>query len=469
MAMTDFQQALNQYINQNNNQGGSNFKPVSISRKHPFFGRILPVSANAWPFAMYNNVWVSYTNKSGQVTPLSFNIDPQDPNDKLGKLISNVISFNRQYSKQHRDFVDQNGNPKEAIQIAYGKFGLNINHRATFYGVTVEKTQDGRYAQALNPEGQLDIKAYDISNGALNEIASLLQPKIPYMKQNGQPMFNNAMQFITAQETYPISLSFEKQGTSQRGSWKGEVISQLVLPAITYNYMEKDQLGNYKYVPDIFTEQQPLYKREPSFADTVYDQLSQSVKQQKEQLAQSQTNPYATGFNDTGVNANQMPFPPTQSGQKVDVVQNMTGQPAGNFKSAPQAPITNNNPIPQQTPAQQQPQAPVNQPTQNTTQPQQPQQPVQSQAPVQPTQASVQSNVKTTPQQAPATSQEPVNNAPVQPQAPTSQQAPVAPQSQSAPQPNQPTSQVNSDEDNLDIDSILNGDKSLGDFLSDNQ
>lgn len=443
----DFKKALKSYINNNNNNTQERFNPIKITAKNPFFGRILPVANGQWPFATYNEAWISYSNRNNQISSLAVKIDPRDPNDKLGKLIAGVIAFNRQYNKEHPDFRNEKGQPEEAIKIAAGRFGLRIAKRATFLGVAVQQAQNGQYAQALNPNGQIDIKAYDISNGALNEIAKLLQPKIPYTKADGTPMFNSDSLFITANETYPINLSFEQPRTGGVGTWAGEVVSQLVLPAINFNYLEKDQLGNYKYIPDIFTLQQPLYKREPEFANTVYDQVAQSVKVQKEQLAQSSTNPYTTGFNDTGISQQQMPFQNNNNGQ-VDVVQGMTGQPAGNFtKPAPQAPMNNQpNPTPQS------------------------QQPVQQ--PVQPNNQKV--------QQAPVAPQTPVNNikvqsqAPVTPQAPTSSQAPVnpnlAPQqpknNQSAPS-QAPQAQSNADDD-LSVDDILNGDKNLDDFLGNN-
>lgn len=441
----DFKEALNSYINNNNNNTQERFNPIKITAKNPFFGRILPVAQGQWPFATYNEAWISYTNRINQVTSLSVKIDPRDPNDKLGKLIAEVIAFNRQYSKEHPDFRNEKGNPEEAIKIAAGRFGLRIAKRATFLGVAVQQAQNGQYAQALNPNGQIDIKAYDVSNGALNEIATLLQPKIPYMKPDGTPMFNSDSLFITANETYPVNLSFEQPRNGGVGSWRSEVVNQLVLPAMNFNYLEKDQLGNYKYIPDIFTLQQPLYKREPEFANLVYDQVAQSVKVQKEQLEQSSTNPYTTGFNDTGISQQQLPFQDNNTNGQVDVVQNMTGKSAGNFtQPAPQAPMTQSNPTPKA-----QPQQPV-QPNQNVQQP-----PVAPQAP-----------------QAPVNNNNVQSQAPITPQSPTSSQAPVSPNpAPQQPMNNQPVPsqapQAQSDDD-FSVDDILNGDKSLDDFLGEN-
>ena len=438
----DFAKALNQVINSNNNDNPTaNYRPVTVNQKTPFLGRILPIDDHSFPFVLYQQVWVSYTNKAGQVNSTAINVNTDDPNDKLGKLLQEIVSFNHQYNQEHPDHASEG----DIIKVAAGKFPLRIAQRAAFLGVTLQKNQQGQWSQSVNPQGQLDIKSYDISNGALVAIAEKLKPEFPYM-YNGQQMFQDGFQFITANATFPVSVKFNKPASGKGiGNWSAEVIQGMALPAVNFNYLEKDETGNLKYVDDLVKMNQATYLLNPNFADFLYDQLSATFNAQKQQVS---SNPYVAGTPaDTSL--------PFGNGQQ-DVVKSMTGQPATNFTSAPQAPITG---TPSQAPVSAQPQIPTQQ-AQTTIAPQ---------APVtQPTQAPVapQSNV-----------------APVQPKAPS--QAPVAPQGQpvTSAQQQAPTSQPAIDPnvqaslntipetqpDNNgatpNIDDLLNGSASLEDLL----
>ena len=395
----DFAKALNQVINSNNSDNPTaNYRPVTINKKTPFLGRILPIDDHSFPFVLYQQVWVSYTNKAGQVNSTAINVNTDDPNDKLGKLLQEIVSFNHQYNKEHPDHASEG----DIIKVAAGKFPLRIAQRAAFLGVALQKNQQGQWSQSVNPQGQLDIKSYDISNGALVAIAEKLKPEFPYM-YNGQQMFQDGFQFITANATFPVSVKFNEPASGKGiGNWSAEVIQGMALPAVNFNYLEKDETGNLKYVDDLVKMNQATYLLNPNFADFLYDQLSATFNAQKQQVS---SNPYVAGTPaDTSL--------PFGNGQQ-DVVKSMTGQPATNFTTAPQAPITGTS---NQAPVSAQPQIPTQQ-AQTTT----PQAPV-----TQPTQAPVapQSNV-----------------APVQPKAPS--QAPVAPQGQpvASAQQQAPTSQ----------------------------
>lgn len=369
MAM-NFADAINQ-LNSNSNE--NNFRPTTLGKKQAFFGRILPLENGGFPFVQFREAWVSFTKKDGSVTALPVIVDPNNPNDQLAKLLNTVIQFNKDKGAK-----DEKGYAVDTIKLASGRFPLSIRTRTYFLGVPVTN-QNGTYAQAVDNQGRPAVEAYQISYSGMYAISSLLTPEMPYMNvRTGQPMFNDQAQFMTAGETMPVSAKFVDAPNGGVGSWNASVNQAMILPAMNFNYLERDDQGNMKYVDDIEKEAKPLVDSDPNFYQIVLNQLTQSYNTQ---MAQVSSNPYATGanFNPTPqVGANDLPFPsqnqtssaPTNNqaptngqpapqapmnnhpttaqpqAQKVDVVANMTGQPASNFT--------------QPTPPTQPTQAPVN-------------------------------------------------------------------------------------------------------------
>ena len=373
MAM-NFADAINQ-LNSNSNE--NNFRPTTLGKKQAFFGRILPLENGGFPFVQFREAWVSFTKKDGSVTALPVIIDPSNQNDQLAKLLSTVIQFNKDKGAK-----DEKGYAVDTIKLASGRFPLSVRTRAYFLGVPVTN-QNGTYAQAVDNQGRPAVEAYQISYSGMYAISSLLTPEMPYMNaRTGQPMFTDQAQFMTAKETMPVSAKFVDAPNGGVGSWNASVNQAMILPAMNFNYLERDAQGNMKYVDDIEKEAKPLIESDPNFYQIVLNQLTQSYNTQ---MAQVSSNPYATGasFNSTPqVGANDLPFPsqsqtssaPTNNqaptngqpapqapmnnqpqSQKVDVVANMTGQPASNF-TQPTAPA---QPAPQST------QAPVSSSTPN--------------------------------------------------------------------------------------------------------
>ena len=202
---------------------------------------------------------------------------------------------------------------------------------------------------------------------------------------------------MTAKETMPVSAKFVDAPNGGVGSWNASVNQAMILPAMNFNYLERDAQGNMKYVDDIEKEAKPLIESDPNFYQIVLKQLTQSYNTQ---MAQVSSNPYATGasFNSTPqVGANDLPFPsqsqtssaPTNNqaptngqpapqapmnnqpqSQKVDVVANMTGQPASNFTQptapAQPAPQSTQAPVSSSTPDQGDFTNPFSQPTTDT-------------------------------------------------------------------------------------------------------
>lgn len=362
----NFADAINQ-LNSNSNE--NNFRPTTLGKKQAFFGRILPLENGGFPFVQFREAWVSFTKKDGSVTALPVIIDPSNQNDQLAKLLSTVIQFNKDKGAK-----DEKGYAVDTIKLASGRFPLSVRTRAYFLGVPVTN-QNGTYAQAVDNQGRPAVEAYQISYSGMYAISSLLTPEMPYMNaRTGQPMFTDQAQFMTAKETMPVSAKFVDAPNGGVGSWNASVNQAMILPAMNFNYLERDAQGNMKYVDDIEKEARPLIESDPNFYQIVLNQLTQSYNTQ---MAQVSSNPYATGasFNSTPqVGANDLPFPsqsqtssaPTNNQaptngqpapqapmnnqpqpQKVDVVASMTGQPASNF-TQPTAPT---QPAPQSTQA----------------------------------------------------------------------------------------------------------------------
>lgn len=327
----DFNSILNGVLAQNNNSNdnNSNFRPTRIGQKTPFLGRVLPLDNGQFPFVMYSVAWISYTKKDGSVIPLQVILDPNNQEDKLAHILNRAIEYN----KQHRE---GNSGP-DVIKLGSGKYPLRIAKRATFLGVKVGE-QNGKWGQAMDNQGHPVVEAFDTSFSAMQAIAELLKPDVPYM-YNGQPLFNTPAQFITTGATYPVSLKFVQQPGGGVGNWSATV-QQVLLPQMNFDYLEKDQNGNYKYVDDIVKERQPLLVSNPQFYEQVLNSVSEAYQQQ---LNAGATNPYVGNddlpFSDSTVNQGQ-----------TDVVQGMTGEPAGNFtqpnqNTQPTAPAPANAPM----------------------------------------------------------------------------------------------------------------------------
>lgn len=329
----DFTSILNGVLAQNNSgteNDSSNFRPTRIGQKTPFLGRVLPLDQGQFPFVMYSVAWISYTKKDGSVIPLQVILDPNNSEDKLAHILNRAIEYN----KQHRE----GNNGPDVIKLGSGKYPLRISKRATFLGVKVGE-QNGKWGQAMDSQGHPVVESFDTSFSAMQAIAELLKPDVPYM-YNGQPLFNTPAQFITTGTTYPVSLKFVSQPGGGVGNW-GASVQQVLLPQMNFNYLEKDQNGNYKYVDNIVEERKPLLLSNPNFYEQVLNSVTQAYQQQMQAGA---SNPYE----------NDMPFSDNnaQPGQgQTDVVAGMTGNPMDSFNqpnsqvAQPTAPAPANAPM----------------------------------------------------------------------------------------------------------------------------
>lgn len=306
-----------------------NFRAINIG-KTPFVGRVLPLEEGEFPFVSYTRSWLSYTNRQGEPTSIPVIFDRTNPNDVLGKLIANVFFYNRSRMKA-------TGSNEEAIKIASGRFGLQMQERSTFLGVRVGPNQQGSYVEEIDGNtNQEVIKAFDISHGMLRNLVELLKPSVPYMNNQGQPLFNTPLQFISAGQTFPVELK-STQGSDRHWSSTANALNQIALPPMSFNYLEKEQDGSYKYIPNLTQELRPLLETNPTFYEKVYNYVKDSVDAQMNKLGittldtRSQTRaPQAQGFT------------PSQSSPAP--------QPSMNNNSVPQTPNFGSQAPTQQTP-----------------------------------------------------------------------------------------------------------------------
>lgn len=311
-------------------QQQNNFRATNIG-KTPFVGRVLPLEEGEFPFVSYTRSWLSYTNRQGEPTSIPVIFDRTDPNDVLGKLIANVFFYNRSQMKA-------TGSNEEAIKIASGRFGLQMQERSTFLGVRVGPNQQGAYVEEIDGNtNQEVINAFDISHGMLRNLVELLKPSVPYMNNQGQPLFNTPLQFISAGQTFPVELK-STQGSDRHWSSTANALNQIALPPMSFNYLEKEQDGSYKYIPNLKQERRPLLETNPTFYEKVYNYVKDSVDAQMNKLGittldtRSQTQvPQAQGFTPS------QPSPATQ--------------PSMNTNSVPQAPNFGSQAPTQQAPS----------------------------------------------------------------------------------------------------------------------
>lgn len=279
----------------NTQQQQNNFRATNIG-KTPFVGRVLPLEEGEFPFVSYTRSWLSYTNRQGEPTSIPVIFDRTNPNDVLGKLIASVFFYNRSQMKA-------TGSNEEAIKIASGRFGLQMQERSTFLGVRVGPNQQGAYVEEIDGNtNQEVINAFDISHGMLRNLVELLKPSVPYMNNQGQPLFNTPLQFISAGQTFPVELK-STQGSDRHWSSTANALNQIALPPMSFNYLEKEQDGSYKYIPNLKQERRPLLETSPTFYEKVYNYVKESIDTQMNKLGittldtRNQTRaPQAQGF-----------------------------------------------------------------------------------------------------------------------------------------------------------------------------
>lgn len=240
------------------------FPLVRVNGKTPMFARILPLG-DKWLACRFDQAYIDVNGFKGMVTLTSSNPDntEDDDLDELATLCNKAVALNKEYKK-----IVGNTNAPDLIDLAPGgRYGFRIKHSVEVVGVPVIKSPQGSFQMANSQTGNgLAITNYVISLATYLNIIDKLRDN--YMI-NGQS-FDTPLQFITEKASYPLSIKIARD----RKSYDVDLRTDIPLPAINYNYLEKDASGNYKYIDDPYMFNKPTRVASPSR----YNQAIQAIK-----------------------------------------------------------------------------------------------------------------------------------------------------------------------------------------------
>lgn len=381
----DFRKIINQQLNNldTGNDNSDEFKRkkdrVDIGKKHPFFGRILPLEEDNFPFTPYAEAWVDYTTKDGKQTVMRLILDLDEntgrlvDDDPLNNLLLKVMRYNNSYRKEHQNFTGDKIviNHKQADS----PYAWRISNRAEFVGIPLAKNLQGQLQLKQNEESGYEFVNYSVSNAAYKSLLELTQSDT--LMVNGKP-FDTELGYITSKETLPVAVKLNSEGN------KYDVQpSMMLLPPIEFDYLQRGEDGDYLFFDDPEIHNKPTKETNPGLYDQVLKQLTDSVNAQMESDKESQVNPYMaqqqvqqptpTPAQAPNVAPASQAHPTAQSVQPAPTVQPQSAP------VSPQQPQQGNNTNVAPKPAPQANVAPKQQPVQSNVAP-------QAQAPVQPKQ-----------------------------------------------------------------------------------
>lgn len=381
----NFKDLINSQLNRLDNNGGSDSERkqdrINISKKHPGFLRVLPLGQEEFPFKPYAEAWVDYTTKDGKQSVARVTVDTYDRDDELVSLLFDVIHYNTQYNKKHQDHKGD----KIVINHKNTNFPFRINQRVEFVGIPMAKNvQTGSYELKQNPNTVFEFHNYSVSNAAYKTMLEMTQDD--KLMVNGQP-FQTDLGYITSGETIPVEIKLNSEG-------KGYDVRPVMvpLPAITLDYLQRGQDGDFLYFDDPEIHNKLTKDTNPTMYEEILNQLKASVAQQKQDDQESQVNPYFSQQSQQPSNPAPAQAPrvapasqqqPTQSQQQQAQVPNQNVQQPTQPQSASvtpqqaqQAPVQpqQQNVQPSPAPQAQAPGQPKQQPQQPTQQSQQPMQ-----------------------------------------------------------------------------------------------
>lgn len=283
----DFKKLINQELNRGNmqEQDKHDSDRIDINSKNSFFGRVLPLGEDEFPAVTYAEAWVDYKNRDGKQSVTKVTLDLEDRDDKLTKLLLDVVRYNRSYNKEHQE---NGGKDKIVINHKNSRFPFRVNYRAEFVGIPMAKNrQTGAYELKLNSQTGYQFNNYSVSYAAYKSMLKLTQDDT--VQINGAP-FPTALGYITKDETYPITIQLPRGGTGYEVKF-----STIPLPAITFDYLKRKDDGDFAYFDDPNIHIKSTKEANPSLYEEIYRQLKASVEAQESQDQDSQVNPYLQG------------------------------------------------------------------------------------------------------------------------------------------------------------------------------
>lgn len=253
---------------------------IKVTKKVPFFGRVLPLGEDEYPFATYSEAWVDYTKDDGEQTVACVTFDPEEHDDKLAKLLYSVIGFNRDYNEAHQD------HKSDIIVLNHrnANYPLRVGYRSEFVGIPMAKdVQTGGWTLKQNPQTGYEFHNYSVSYAAYKSMLELTQDDT--MLINGAP-FPTDLGYITADKTFPITIKLPANAKAYDVKF-----SNVELPAITFDYLQRGEDGDFKFFDDPALHNKSTKATNPDFYEKLYNQLSQSATSQKEALTGTQSAP----------------------------------------------------------------------------------------------------------------------------------------------------------------------------------
>lgn len=261
---------------------------IDIGRKHPFFGRILPLEEDNFPFTPYAEAWVDYTTKDGKQTMMRLILDLDEntgrlvDDDPLNNLLLKVMRYNNSYRKEHQNFTGDKIiiNHKQADS----PYAWRISNRAEFVAIPLAKNLQGKLQLKQNEESGYEFVNYSVSNAAYKSLLELTQSDT--LMVNGKP-FDTELGYITSKETLPVAVKLNSDGN------KYDVQpSMMLLPPIEFDYLQRGEDGDYLFFDDPEIHNKPTKETSPGLYEQVLKQLTDSVNAQMESDKESQVNPY---------------------------------------------------------------------------------------------------------------------------------------------------------------------------------
>lgn len=273
----DIKQMLKQQLKATDpdNRGGNTndfptrkHKALVVNGKNSFLGRILPapIGNNGWFAKQVVQVWVTAKRADGSTFNYPVIVDPRDNDDEFVSTIKSIMAFNKQYSKEHKEYEDIN-----FIQVSHsmyngkpvGQTGFRTSYE--IIGIPSVPDQNGTYVDAHTATD------YVYQNLIIRETAyrSILEALADdSLRVSGKP-FADDLKFISTGTTVPIEI--KRTGNN----YSSNVREGLVLPAMSQqiNPFEKDSEGHFTKFDDPEYFNRLTKEVSPSFYDTLTKQV----------------------------------------------------------------------------------------------------------------------------------------------------------------------------------------------------
>lgn len=343
--MDDFAKMLKQELGRVNGNGGSGSsektyketlyklrkkKPLYISKKNPFLGRILSLGPNRWFAEEINEIEFTIKTSKGL---LNFHpaVYRDGKKDSLSEMVWEVMKFNSSYRKAHK--VEENPIMIKEKGVGMGFPGTSINTSYEIIGIPA----DANGNLMTNEDGTYLINNYLISGPIYRALVNLLGDAS--YRIDGKPLTQG---FLTQTKTYAVQIKYD--GTHMNVMARTDNI----YPSMDYNYLQRNQDNtDFVYFDDPKKYNIPIVDYDPDFHDYLEAMMSSSIMNKSKPynvILPAAQKYYVNNNSDNGIaNAipvSNKPVEPTSSNPSITVdegnSETLPWEKADN--SAPQAP-----------------------------------------------------------------------------------------------------------------------------------